>query len=293
VGRFVDVDGIDEDGKTTLTSPKGKYVLDDYLGAGDLAEICKAEDAVVKIIRNEAYNELMENEAQVLRYLWPEGAVEEKHLRYLPQLLDSFKTDEKKPRHVNVFVHLKGFFSLEQIRKAFGDTLDFKHGVWMLNRILECLDFLHAKKVIHGGIIPPHVMVYSSSNNKDPYTHGTKLIDFTGSVHTGNRVRVVSSAWKTFYPPEVLEKKLGSGTPETDIFMAVKSIIYVLGGDPETNQLPPSVPDYLSRFLRACVEAKPSQRPKDAWGLHEELAGLMLRNFGPKKYIHFEMPKPA
>ena len=289
-GRFVDLD--DKSDVPTITSSKGTYALEDTIGSGDIAEICRSGDAVLKIPRSEKLNDLMENETSILRHLWKEGEPEDKHRRYLPNLIDTFKTDEKKPRHVNVFVHLKNFFSFEQIRKAHLATdLRFEHGVWMFNRILECLDYLHAKKVIHGGIIPPHVMVYSSENNKDPFTHGAKLIDFTGSVPTDGRISVVSSSWKTFYPPEVFEKK--PATPATDIYMAVKSLIYVLGGNPETNLLPGDVPIYLIKFLRACVEAKPAQRPKDAWGLHEELEGLMLRNFGPKKYIHFDMPKTA
>jgi hypothetical protein len=290
--RKVDLED-DAPKNTVITSPRKKYEVEGWITSGDLADIFKAGDAALKVSRKQVDNDLLENEAQALLHL-VKGATEAQK-RYLPQLVDSFQLVGDKTKHVNAFSWLTDFYTFEQIRIAHPDGLRFEHGVWMLNRILEGLDFLHLSKVLHGAVLPPHLMVFASANNKDPMTHGVKLIDFTASVPLGgsNRIKVVSPQWKTFYPTEVFDKK--NATPGMDIFMAVKSIIFLLGGNPETNLLPSTVPNYLIQFLRGCVEPKKeSLRPKDAWELHEELEGLMIRNFGPKKYIHFEMPaKPA
>lgn len=294
IGEFLRVVDLSMDGdQTVITSPKAAYTIDSAVPAvpGDLSDIHKSGDVALKIVRRPAENDLLENEATVIRSLWKEGEPEDKHRKYLPNLKDFFKLNERQPRHVNVFAWLKDFYTFEQIRAANPGNLRFEHGVWMFNRVLECLDALHSKRVVHGAVIPPHLMAFASEND-GPMTHGVKLIDYTASVPIGGRISVLSQAWRGYYPPEVNEKK--EATPATDIFMAVKSIIYVLGGNTETNELPASVPNYLARFLQGCLQPRRSaQRPKDAWALHEELEGLMERNFGPKQYFQFTMPKTA
>lgn len=287
-------------GTTVFRSNKAQYSVGDRIISGDVADIYGAvmhrddgstEDVVVKISRDRQDNDLLENEANALAHIRPDHESGKHHRRYFVKLLDTFKVGDK---HVNVLRHLGNgkYHSFTAIRAANPNGVQFEHGVWMLNRVLEGLDFLHhSKSTVHGALTPDHIMVYSPSthNPADPNNHGAKLIGFGASTRIDGQVRVISSNWRALYPPEVTSRlRVSAGT---DIFMAAKSTIYVLGGDPATNTLPSNVPEYLARFLVEC--ATPAGRRSDAWALHEELKRLMERFYGPKRYIQFTMPATA
>src|ERR1043166_6656085 len=93
---------------------------------------------------------------------------------------------------------------MSMVRDAFQvSKMRREHGVWMLNRILEALDFVHVqKKVVHGAILPDTVMVYSSGLSKDEFNHGARLIDWSYAAKIGTPLKAISPAWESFYPPE-------------------------------------------------------------------------------------------
>ena len=163
-----------------------------------------------------------------------------------------------------------------------------EHGVWMFNRMLEGLDYVHKNGYVHGALTPEHVVVFASDAKDHPYNHGAKIVDWSYSVKIGDRVKAISPAWEEFYPPEITSKQ--SVDPSTDIYMAAKCIIYVLGGDPCNDTLPPYIPSYLTRFLRGCVMKRKDLRPLDALVLHKEFTICLEERYGPKKYVRFDMP---
>ena len=98
----------------------------------------------------------------------------------------------------------------------------------------------------------------------------------------------ISPAWRSFYPPEVLDKK--PATAATDIYMASKLAQYILGGREEDGWVPQKVPAYLSRFLKSCCLPEVAQRPQNAWAVHEEFSSYMRHHYGPKKFVLFNNP---
>jgi hypothetical protein len=84
-----------------------------------------------------------------------------------------------------------------------------------------------------------------------------------------------------------LDKKLP--LPSADIYMIGKCMIWAMGGDLETNSMPDDVEPDLQRFIQSFVLESPIQRPQDAWQLHGQLQNLVIRLWGPKRFIPFPM----
>ena len=265
---------------TVLSSKKQRYHLEELLCSGDLTDVHRARReadgrlVVLKIARDPSVNDLVEREAKRLAHLFPLAAdPNAPQVRYLPKFWETFKADDGKRRQVNVLDFLANYATCERLRQLTGGVA-LEHGVWMFNRILEGLDYVHRCGFVHGALVPSHIMVWT-----DPKGHLVKLIDwgYAGKIHEPAVAMVPS--YGDFYPPEVAKKKpLG---PETDLYMAAKMLVYMLAD---------RMPDYLRTFLAPCLRPEPTFRPHDAWALHESFKAHMHRHYGPKKFVPFDNP---
>jgi len=265
------------------------------IAQGDLADIYRTTypifdtemQVIAKTASDPSVNDLLQNEAQILSDLQDKQADHDvryyaNFLRYLPRLLDEIEDNDLQ---INFLEPLDDFYSLEQVHEAYPDGVEFQTAVWFFNRILEALGFIHREGIIHGAILPAHIMIH-------PKDHAAKIIDWTAAVvnpaENFEHISVISDAYEDCYPAEVFERQIPS--PATDIYMAAKCIVYILGGNTETNEMPTNVPDYLQNFIRSCLLVSAHQRPKDAWKLRDEFAAHIKRHYGPPKYHEFKMP---
>ncbi len=265
-----------------------EYTVGKRFAQGDLCDLyestCRAERVCFKIAQSAADNDLVENESRVLKKLFPAKQKEEKFFRYLPRCLDTFMfrgAGSAETRRVNVLTMLDGYRSLEEVRCVYPDGLDYRDVVWMLKRSLAGLGFVHNQGVIHGAIIPPHVMVH-------PTEHGAKIIDWSYAIEGSNHVKALSKPWRDCYAPEIFKKQ--TPTAATDIYMLFKCVVSLLGGDIKAGTMPNTVPKRFQGFVNGCLIAAPSRRPDDAWKLHEELDELLESLVGKPKYRPLTMP---
>lgn len=270
----------------TLSVRGRDYELHALAARGDVANVFLGHatgagvrwPVALKVAREERHSALLKHEARILRRLNDPDAVEERFRPYVPELLDSFLYRRSTVnRAANAIVALEGFFTLEQVRAAYPDGVDWRDMAWMLRRLLVALGYAHANGVIHAGVLPPHVMIH-------PDQHGLVLVDWTSAVTGDGLVEVVSKAWRSWYPQEVLDREQPG--PETDIFLAMRCAVYVLGGDPETGALPESTPKRLRAFIRGCSQEQRRRRPDDAWSLLQEFDALL----GKRRFHPFKMP---
>lgn len=295
---------------------KGKrFVLTDRIASGDICDIYQCTitnghsdyPAVFKIVRQGSDNDLVENEAKILEKLYPPSASEEKFYRFFPKLMDSFIVrGPGYQRRVNVLPLLNAYHSLAEVLRVFPDGIDFRDMVWMFQRILHGIGFAHTNHIVHGAIIPPHILIH-------PIEHGAKIIDWSYAVNTqptGIRpkgsytlydhladdsffmpsyVKAICSGYKNYYPPEILAKK--PPTAATDIYMTAKCAIALVGGDVTTNMIPDAIPNKIQEFFKHCLLEKPSERPQDAWDAHEMLDKTLQSVLGKRRYRPFPMPK--
>ena len=278
----------------SVTVGKRVYTVGIPLFTGDLATIyaCSWADdpndrrqAVFKLARSAADNDLMEAEQKALATIWPKGSDSTGDRRLITEPYDSFMLKGTKgARRVNVLKRHDAYYSLAEVLATYADGIDFRDMVWMFKRALAALGFVHKLGVIHGAILPPHILIH-------PMHHGAKLVDWCYSVIGKGRVRAMVSSHKPYYAPEVLAKQPASEA--TDIYMLAKCAVALLGGEVASNRMPDKVPRQVQAFLQGCLLANPSKRPNDAWGLHEELNDLLERLVGPPKYRPFFMPARA
>lgn len=262
-----------------IQSPQREYVVQEPLGCGDLADVYLAHAAgqryVLKVCRPSGGEALLTSEFRALQALARRSETLS-YRHYLPTPVESFMTTHAgAPARVNVFLHQTGFQSLESIRRRYAAGLEAQHLAWLFKRLLVVAGLAHECGRVHGGILPPHVLVHAEG-------HGLQLVDWTQSVGMGRRLSVIPTVYQAWYPPEVLNRE--PATAATDIYLAAQCLLYAAGGDPVTNRWPDAIPAVMQAFLKTCLYPSPRMRPPNAWRLHDELDALLDRLFGRPRF---------
>jgi hypothetical protein len=97
--------------------------------------------------------------------------------------------------------------------------------------------------------------------------------------------QLVTAEKTVFSPPEIHTEKIG---PWSDVYSLGKLMIWLVGGDPETNQMPKAVDPRIQDFLLQMVQEDIYRRPSDCWELKthfEQLKDAMWE----RKYLMFDM----
>ncbi len=228
----------------------------------------------LKLARKGDNNVFVENEATYLEALHKTDS-ELKDL--IPMYYDSLTNDGLAG---NVLSYDPKLVSIEQVINAYPNGIDPKDMCWMWKRTLAAIWFAHQNQIIHGGVIPPHILLNLE-------THAIVLVDWTNSVRGNGTIKAIHSAYEDYYPPEVFIKK--APTPATDIYMSAMTMIRVLGGDVAKKEIPSSVPKEIRSILRACTLR--SLALEDARYIHQEFDTVIKRLWGPSKFRNFQLPK--
>lgn len=241
---------------------------------------------VMKVVLDPLDDDLVENEWNMLTKLFPEKEKDEKFFRYLPKPIATGQLT-KGGRRFNVVQWLERYVSLAQVLDAYPKGLpNWEDAVWMLNRVLEGIGFVHTKQIVHGALVPEHCMVH-------PTGHGAKLIDWSYSTsfedRSEARVKAMVRARADFYPPEIPGRERVS--PATDLYFVGKLGIALMGGDVKTDTMPTEVPATVQSFMKDLVNPSRTMRPQDAWDVREEFDKVVIAIVGKRRYRKFEMPK--
>jgi hypothetical protein len=271
--------------KVAIRGPKRTYLLHDRLAAGDVANIHLAETEteteetpfLLKVSRVSEGASVLDNEGRLLnRLLTVVG--DTTYRKYLPPLVESF-TEQERQRRVNVFRHDPGFYTLEQVH-ARHPALEGRHLAWIFKRLLTVLGFCHRQRIVHGAVLPPHVLLHAAD-------HGLRLVGWGQAVSQGRRLTLISTRFREWYPSEVFRKQPAAAG--TDLFLAARCLIYLAGGDVAADRMPDAVPTPMQRLLRSCLLEGHGMRPNDAWNLMDEFDGLLRRLYGPPKFVELKM----
>lgn len=240
---------------------------------GDLANLYQTSRGLLKVARDPADNDLMDREVLALGRISRLG--ETKLRAYFPRLVQTQRVRDPRTgaeRRGNLLGTLDGFVSLAQVRAAFGGTLDPRDAAWMWRRLLVAIGAAHRAGVIHGAVLPEHVLIH-------PAEHGLVLVDWCYSGPPGEPLRAVVARYRDRYPPEILARQPAG--PDTDIWLATSCMTDLADG---------RWPASLAAFARGCALASPRRRPQDAWRLLAELDDLLGRLYGPRRFRPFVIP---
>lgn len=276
---------------------KGEHHIISQAGMGDLSTTYLAESkkggvtlpSFCKIVNDPRNGDLVTNEAKALQVL--NGPLADQEWQsYVPQLIETFVYNEsgKPRRQANVLNRLEGFLSLEDIHQRFPRGVPPLHAVWIWRRLLMVLGFAHDNGIVHGAVLPRHVMIL-------PKEHGLTLVDWSyASIainHTYPSLVAVVNDYRDWYPEEVLA--IQAPSPATDIALAARTMIWVMGGNPLTGNLPMTVPYQLRAFFKGCLQQNQSMRPQNAWLLFKEFDELLETIGGeyfPRRFREFVLP---
>ncbi|ONH60892.1 hypothetical protein CcI49_09960 [Frankia sp. CcI49] len=273
----------------------------------------------LKVPRSAADNDLMEREAAALTRLARAG--DRRFAAYAPRLVESFLHTpatgggqcSAPRRRVNVLERLDGFQPLTRVHAAYPQGVDPRDAAWMWRRLLVALGYAHRAGVLHGAVVPDHVLIH-------PEKHGLVLVDWcysvirdpetaptvgraagsaagsaagpgagsaadpdngpaAGAADLAARVPAVVPRFAPMYPPEVAARRRPDEA--TDIYLATRCMTYLIG---------PGLPAQLRAFARGCTLPAAARRPHDAWRLLTELDDVLERLYGPRRFRPFHLP---
>jgi hypothetical protein len=253
---------------------------------GDLCDLYPADaDGVallLKVSRSAATNNLLGAEARALRLV--AGKLEGQPLRaHFPTLEDAFLLADSAGarRQVNVLRTEAGTLRLADVLRSLPLGLEPADAAWVFNRILAALAVAHDLGLVHGAVLPEHVLIR-------PADHNGVLIDWCYSVPVGEPLRALVAHRSADYPPEVQARR--PVTPATDIYMAARCMARLLGGTGDAASLPARVPAPLRALLAACLIPAPRRRPTDTWQLFDDLQSILRTWYGPPVFRPFPLP---
>jgi serine/threonine protein kinase len=252
--------------------------------AGDLCEIFPVDDghtsALLKVARNPRSSDLLQAEAQALHRI--ERQLDGEKIRaHFPHYVESFTLGDSagQRRHVNVLRPEQGTYSLAEVLRAYPNGLHLADAAWMFNRLLAALATTHSLGLIHGAVLPEHLLIR-------PSDHNGILIDWCYSVAIGEPIKAISQPHADAYPPEVPEKQ--PATPASDLYMAAGLLARMLGG--EQGEPPAHTAKPIAALLRACRIPTPARRHNDAWQVLDDFRAILADIYGPPAFRPFQMP---
>ena len=259
-------------------------------GAGGRGEV----EGVFKVARDARANDLVANEADVLRRLHaadPGG----RFTPFLPAVEASLLLDgdpPSPPRRANVLRAQHAIrspadelYTLEEVRAHYAAGLDPRDVAWIWRRLLTVLGFAHAHGVVHGAVLPPHVLI-------EPREHKLLLIDWccaadraTSHRGGGGPLRIISGVeYRGWYPGRA--RRALTPTPSIDLSLAARCAAYLLGGGGAARgRFPPSSEPALRAYFGRCLAG-----PGDAWKLLEDFDRLIEALWGRRTFQVLAMP---
>ncbi len=256
---------------------------------GDLCELFPADAGgsrvLLKVARGARNNDLLQAEVQALRRI--DRALEGQAVRpHFPTLVEHFLMRDAAgvQRQGNVLRAEAGAISLADVLRAYPGGVQLADAAWMFNRLLAALGVTHSLGIVHGAVVPAHVLIR-------PADHNGILIDWCYSVAVGEPLKAMSPPYAADYPPEVRERQ--PATPATDLYLAARCMARLLTGDSAAQELPPSIPKPIRSLLRACLIPAPARRAADAWQVFDDFREILHRLHGPRTFRPFHMPSPV
>lgn len=166
--------------------------------------------------------------------------------------------------------------TFEDVRGAIPAGVEPRAAVWMWRRILEILSAMHRNELVHGAILPQHLLVERGE-------HGVRLVGFSCANGPDEALLAVCLPYERFYPRAMLDD--ARLRPEHDVAMSARAIQFVLGAD-EDGRLPSGVPEPLAELLESAADGRGEL---EAWALRERVGAVGRQVFGRPTFCPLEI----
>jgi serine/threonine protein kinase len=249
---------------------QGNYKFYEEISQGDTGVLYKGihnDDIVyLKIALTEDDNNDIHNEYTLLSAL---------NHHSIPKVLDIFKINGLTSI---IFTDFKGI-EVNQFIKDYG-YMENEHILWILERILSAVGYLHSNNIVHGNIKPENIYI-------DSDTHNIILLDYSLAIEKAdlsiNKYRIIND---NYTAPEVnINARV---LPNSDIYSVGKIIIKLLGGDIHTNGMPIHIDIKIRNFIRRLITDNSKLRSNDAYKLWDEIIAIRHELYGRHRFLKLE-----
>jgi len=268
------------------------YRVEDRIDIGSICTLyrCRFEEdrrsveGVFKIAREPMSNTLVVNESKVLRHLHPSDA-EKRFSPFLPTVRHSFAYGSDVPRQANVLtLHEEirspdELYTLGEVRAAYPKGLDGRDVAWIWRRLLNILGFVHASGVVHGAVLPMHVLI-------EPKEHKLVLIDWCFASWPGEAAKpvAITGGYDAWYKRDGAAMR--PPTRSVDVAFGARCMIELLGGNPLETTVPSTIEPGLTRHFERCLGGT-----ADAWKMLEDFDRLIEAMWGRRRFRELPMPQ--
>jgi serine/threonine protein kinase len=267
------------------------YRVEDRIAIGSICTIyrCRLEEGrrtvegLFKVAREPMSNALVVNESRVLRHL-QQADRDGRFGAFLPTVRHSFAYGVDPPRQANVLTlhdlirSPDELYTLGEVRAFHARGLDGRDVAWIWRRLLNVLGFVHSAGVVHGAVLPMHVLI-------EPREHKLVLIDWCFASWPGEPAKPVAltGGYDAWYRRDGASTR--APTPAIDVAFGARCMIELLGGNPLDATVPPTVEPGLGRHFERCLSGN-----ADAWKMLGDFDRLIEAMWGPRKFRELPMP---
>jgi len=253
------------------------------VASGEISDVFQAERArrpservLLKVLRRAEDTVHLEREWEVLRRLQASkapGATLLTSLAPQPVACGRVEHGPYEGRHALAIRWACGFrHTLESVRQAFPQGIDPRISIWVWRRILELLTALHRSGIVHGAVLPPHVLLEDGE-------HGARLAGYGRAGESGSQLPRVSPAYEQLYSGRRL-------TPRLDVMMSARCVAFALGSQCDCTDVPATVPEATAELVRRIAR----EGADDAWQVREAVGKAARNDFGPPRFCPLIIP---
>lgn len=161
--------------------------------------------------------------------------------------------------------------------------LDPEHVAWITDRCINTLKYLHYHGTVHGDVKPQNIILQGEN-------HSVVFVDYGLAAIRPSR----DSFSKGYTPYFASQEQINGGPllPESDFYSLGMTMIYALGGNIETRQVPTDTPAAMCDFIKKLIVRDVCYRPN--WqkeDLHESFQIVREKSFGRKMSGMKPLPK--
>jgi serine/threonine protein kinase len=237
-----------------------RYQIIRPLKSGGMSSVYLAVDRQTGkrvVVKHPIYDSDHGNNSVMLERLQIEAEIL-KHLNhpYIPRFFGSWGTGWD-------FHIVTEYIAAKSMRDSFrNDPAPLRETIEYMLELLEVLEYLHSKGVIHRDVKPTNLLM---GDNIALIDFGAAEASFLGSKHHGAKIGTPG-----YQCPELFR---GILRPQCDIYSAGATMLFLLSGkqpSPVALEIAP-LPDVLAQIARKAMNAYPTDRYSTAWEMKRAL----------------------